>query len=528
MDIKGDYVDYTIFPRGPAKIQLLPQEVMFRPGGFWHARDEKEFIASIASNEKDIRHLCQDKNISPQVQEHLNSLLKVASSGGNPNREAIKTAIGYLNSMTFRAGGSSTVKRTTWKRAKDEKGVAIVSKDAIRVMPELSNYALARVSLRLGDDLYTRLRNAAVLSTTSVLDEINKQTASTESRPQIWTPNAGKSLTKVDFKLMSDSKGEINAALIDINAGIIATHLYDKQLEEAGLEPGIVKEFADAILFIHNQETKKPPAKIVISVKDPNLLKTHDLEISALQTALQNAANKLNAGGVEIGVALASDIKRGVKSCINFKRPFGIRLVGKGTMTSPDLIVNFGRFDSLDDETELKNLGTNVVDKAKYALMSDKTLNGKVFDLIKYKLKRARIIVPRRVMANNNLFESDYLSDIERAVAIAKVEGWKGVVVKLPVKISISGSDVTNAYFFNPNSPIQIEAVKDAIKRLREKGSLQLSPTQQRRAVLNFEELITGGLPELGGRSLEVRTLVFPKRGHVTSWQRLFVPNETH
>ncbi len=525
-------VRYDVLPYGPAKIQLLSRDAVMRPGGFWHVRNEREFAAALVKNRAAILRVCSEAQISPIVRNHLLYLLSRVDSGKTIRVDDAAQAINYLNSMAFRAGGSSTVKRTTWRVGDFEDGIRVEPYFG-RHLQELKHYALSPVRLSIGRALYRAMRHSAAIATEAAANAMDSAARNSpiaasiddirsNALPDLLKSRGGslKSMTKVDFKVALDEKRRARAALIDINAGIIASRLYDAQLEATGCSSGVVKNFAESLLFVHYCQAKTMPRRILISVKDANLFSTYRKEIEALRSALEATARRVHGERVSVGVALANDLSRALRQ--HRTSAVSVKLADKGRLESPELVIRYGRFDSPTEDFELVSRSINVVDKAHYSLMSDKTLNSRIMDRIRSQLRQ--VIVPRRIASPDSMFNIDSNEEIERAANIARKEGWLGVVVKLPVKINIGGQDVVNAYFFNPNSPLQIQAVKHAIEHLKSKGHRSLAEQKQERAVLSFEELVSGPLPSLESHAVELRTLVFPNRSLHSSWKRLIGP----
>lgn len=524
-------------PHGFAKIQLLPLHIMFGPGGAWHARDEHELAGALAAHKEQLDKLANNPNVAEGFRRTLShALAGVMYLGGRLSRKDALEVVPLLNSAAFRTGGSSTMKWSVWK-TDAEQGLRI------KPVPAASQGALAQqmgmpkadVYVALGKDLFTPLANVSrevAAATIGAIDQARlrhpnlsvedlRKVAPAVAGERIFDPTGQKSLMKVDYKLFR-SGGKIRAGLIDVSSELVGIGPTDELLGQTGTVSRLAKRLALGILKIHQDESGKIPSKAAIMVRDNKLYKEFAGDIESIRGHLEKLLKKKNPAA-EVKVVLQELVQRRLKSTGNLKVQ-----TADGKSIEPELLVRYGRFPlEREQDEKLKGRGVNVIDKSDYVLAADKTINSPVLSI--YKTEReSPLMIPRRVIGESSIFSGDYKTELDKVFERARVEGWPGVVIKLPTKLAAgkTGAEEVTAHFANPHSPLHADAVKQAISEVVARGH-DLPAKERDKARLTYEELVPSELPELGGRGVEIRTLVMPSgRRRIQRVQHVLIPRE--
>ncbi|MDP3742300.1 MAG: hypothetical protein Q8R15_03230 [Candidatus Micrarchaeota archaeon] len=521
-------MEYRTLPRGFGKIQLLSAEAMFGKNGIWHARNSPELSAAISAHSSALSEIAQDRAVSPIVRQKLQDAIHLANGGNSISDHDSHELVPMLNSAAFRTAGSSTMKWTAWVRGGKE-GLKVVSKPK-RFRP-VSDLPQAEVFVQVGNDLFdpisattgkvTRAVVGAIDETrrrypTAKVDEF-RELAAKVAEEGVFEPQNRKALMKVDYKLVRGKSGRTRAAVIDVSSELLGAGFTDEVLKTYKLPSGLAKSLAHAFLNIHKEESGTLPKTVAIMVRDKQLAETFKRDIGALRDNVERILRQSNPDAA-VNVVLQQSVEsrvKGVRSGEARGFPFtGLKVQDFLTnkSTSPDLLIRYGRFP-LSDETDayLKSKGVKVLDKSDYVVAADKTVNGRVLNILKLEPENT-VFVPRNSASQHSIFTRGYEQELDTAIERAKIEQWSGLVVKLPTKLAIgeTGQEAVTAHFVNPHSPLQVNALKRAISLMSSRGN-SLPASEKNKAKLTFEELAVSSLPELGGKGLEIRTLAMPR-----------------
>ncbi len=521
--------------RGFGKIQLLSAEAMFGQNGIWHAKDTAELSAAMATHKDALQELHRQPHLSPAVKDKLTEALRYSAHGQAIPPHIASQLVSMLNSAAFRTAGSSTMQWTAWTASRNPKAPAISVKKS--PVPVVSTLPQADVYVQLGNKLFRTLRSTTRKVSSAVVGAIDearrrhpkatvdelRELAATVASEGVFAPSRTKALTKVDYKFVKGPKGKVRAAIIDVSSELLGLGFSDDILKSYKLQSGLSKSLAGAFLQIDAQERKKLPKNVAIMVRDNQLAGQFKGDIESLRGHLEAILREHHgkAGGdVEVSVVLQPNVQ---KRAENIPRaaahgvPFtGLKVqrVGDGKSVSPELIIRYGRFPlSTEADAELEKQGVKVLDHSDFVIAADKTVNGRVTNLLKLEpMSASTVFVPRNAVSQNSLFSTASDKELDAILERAKVENWSGVVVKLPTKLTLgkTGQEAVTAHFVNPHSPLQVDALRKAIRDIRFDASAA-PDAEKKKAKLAFEELAVSSLPELGGRGLELRTLAMPR-----------------
>ncbi len=544
---------YFVPRRGFSKIQLLSTEAMFGKNGIWHARDQMELSTAVSHNTSALSELLRQPQLARGVKDKLNEAIGYANQGKPIPHHVATNLVPMLNSAAFRTAGSSTMKWSAWHARRGAKGAF----DVKRAKPiSVHNLPQADVYVEVGEDLFEPLRETTQKVTSAVvgaLDEARRRypTATVEelrtlaakvAEEGIFEPSGRKGWMKVDYKLVRMPDGKTKAALIDVSSELLGAGFTDDVLSTYGLPKGLTASLANAFLKIHQDETNQVPKKVAIMVRDKQLANTFKEDIAALRSKIEKILKKRHGEDSEVAVQVVlqqqvENRAKGIRGASTRGIPFsGLKVQTlDGKSVSPDLIIRYGRFplSSEADET-LSQHGVKVLDRSEYVLAADKTINARVVNLLKLE-PTGTVFVPRSLVSQHSIFDdisgqhvgfssNEWEKELDAAMERAKVENWTGVVVKLPTKLAAgqSGQEEVTAHFVNPHSPLQVQALKNAITSIKLRGH-SLPESEKNKAKLTFEELVVSSLPELGGKGVEIRTLAMP-RFKVSRVQRIVSP----
>ena len=521
-------MEYRTLPRGFGKIQLLSAEAMFGQNGIWHAKDRHELSTAINAHSSALYEIVRDNAVSPTVRKKIDQAINLARSGNPLSDKAAHELVPMLNSAAFRTAGSSTMKWTAWVRGGKE-GLEVVSKPK-RFKP-VSDLPQAEVFVQVGDDLFNPIRATTERVTRAVVGAIDetrrrypaakveefRELAARVAEEGVFEPQNRKALMKVDYKFVQGTDGKKRAAVIDVSSELLGAGFTDEVLKTYNLPTGLSKSLAHAFLNIHRDESGTLPKTVAIMVRDKQLAEVFKRDIGALKEHLERILKQQNPEAA-VNVVLQQSVEKrvqGSRSADARNIPFtGLKVqdLSTGKSISPDLLIRYGRFPLQDEADEyLKAKGVKVLDWSDYVVAADKTVNGRVLNVLKLEPESA-VFVPKNSASQNSIFTQGYEQELDAAIERAKIEHWSGLVVKLPTKLAIgeTGQEAVTAHFVNPHSPLQVNALKRAISLMSSRGN-SLPASEKNKAKLTFEELAVSSLPELGGKGLEIRTLAMPR-----------------